>query len=152
MFRLAAQLFIWVQTLAQLANLRPWKKGQSGNSVGAARGYRHVLKRRARPSPEAMQKAIECMRDDAAPWLARLKAIEIILDRAWGAPDRRMLLDEESVTSITIDIVGPDGTEREWNQSAATSADAATANPLNSRELENALGTSWVARRSAPKQ
>ncbi len=94
-------------TLGQLANLRPWKKGQSGNSLGAARGYRRALKAARDASPEATQKAIECMQDDTAPWSARLKAIEIILHRAWGT-EGKVNLDVDRVTSLTIHIVRPD--------------------------------------------
>lgn len=46
--------------------------------MGAARGYQRVLKAGRGASPEAMQKAVECMSNDAAQWLAPPKAIEII--------------------------------------------------------------------------
>lgn len=50
-----------------------------------------------------MQKAIQCMRDDTAEWSARLRAIEIILDRAWGT-EGKINLDLERVTNLTITI------------------------------------------------
>jgi hypothetical protein len=34
-----------------------------------------------------MEKAIHCVRDESATWSERLKAIAMILDRAWGAAD-----------------------------------------------------------------
>lgn len=64
-----------------------------------------MLKAAREASPEAMQKAIQCMRDDTAEWSARLRAIEIILDRAWGHEARIDLdLTAERVTEITIVI------------------------------------------------
>jgi hypothetical protein len=59
-----------------------------------------VLKAAREASPEDME---ERMRDDAAPWLARLKAIEIMLDRGWGT-DPKSNLDRDSVGSITSHI------------------------------------------------
>ena len=89
-----------------LANLQPWQKGQSGNERGRKRGYARILSASRNASPEAIEKAIQCMRDETAPWNNRLKAIEIILDRAWGAPDQSLKLDAgESVNSITLNIV-----------------------------------------------
>jgi len=93
-------------TEASLANLRPYQKGQSGNERGRNRGYARILSASRKASPEAIEKAIECMRDVTAPWNNRLKAIEIILDRAWGAPDQSLKLDAgDSVNSITLNIV-----------------------------------------------
>jgi hypothetical protein len=92
---------------ASLANLKaPWQKGQSANERGRTRGYARILHASRKASPEAIEKAIECMRDETAPWNNRLKAVEIILDRAWGAPDQSLKLDAgESVNSITLNIV-----------------------------------------------
>jgi hypothetical protein len=88
---------------ASLANLKaPWQKGQSANERGRTRGYARILHASRKASPEAIEKAIECMRDETAPWNNRLKAVEIILDRAWGAPDQHMQLDGADGSPIVI--------------------------------------------------
>lgn len=89
--------------LAARVTAPAWQRGQSGNVRGANKGYRRVLKAAREASPEAMQKAIQCMRDDTAEWSARLRAIEIILDRAWGT-EGKINLDLERVTNLTITI------------------------------------------------
>jgi hypothetical protein len=78
----------WARTIA----LRDYR-------VGVARGYRRVLKAARKASPEVIQKAIEFMRDDAAPWQARLNAVEIVLDRGWRT-DPETDVDRDSVGSI----------------------------------------------------
>lgn len=37
-------------------------------------------------APEALEAIVELMRDENAPWAVRVRAIEIILDRALGKP------------------------------------------------------------------
>jgi hypothetical protein len=102
---------------ASLANLRaPWKPGQSGNKGARPTGYKRVLAAARQASPEAMEKAIECMRDPLAPWAQRLKAIEIILDRAWGAPDQRLQLDAaDGINTLRIEFVAPGAVQEAAN-------------------------------------
>jgi hypothetical protein len=85
------------------AGLRaPWQPGQSGNELGAHRGYRRVLASARKASPEAIERAIQCMRDDAAPWPSRLAAIALILERAWGKPKEHLSLDGAAGANIVI--------------------------------------------------
>ena len=55
-----------------------------------------------------MQTIVECMQDPNAPWPTRIKACELILERAWGKPDQRALRNEEGISSLTIKFVAPD--------------------------------------------
>jgi len=98
------------------ATLRPpWKRGQSGNARGANRGYRRTLKAAREASPEAMETIIACMRDTSAPWPARVRAAELVIERAWGAPNQALRLEaaDEGTKCIEIKFVSPDGTERD---------------------------------------
>lgn len=91
-----------------LANLRPappWQPGKSGNSRGSSRAYRRVLRAAREASPEAIDKLIECMRDTTADWHQRIRACDIILDRAWGSEARIDVdLNADKVNQITIVI------------------------------------------------
>ena len=92
-------------TPAQLANLRPWRPEQH-------RSYKRVPAEARKASPETMQTAIKRMRDPEAPWPARLKACETILDRTQGAPDKVLQTDRENgaagTSTLRIEIVDPD--------------------------------------------
>ena len=52
------------------------------------------------------------MRDPEAPWPARLKACEMILDRAHDAPDKLLQTDRENAaagtSTLRIEIIDPD--------------------------------------------
>src|SRR4051812_28260842 len=100
---------------ASLANLRPFPRGKSGFAGQQPRGYRVTLTAARKASPEAMQTVIECMQDPNAPWPARIKACELILERAWGKPEQRVLRNEEGISSFTIKFVAPDGSERQYD-------------------------------------
>jgi len=97
-------------TPAQLANLRPRRPEQH-------RSYKRVLAEARKASPETMQTAIKCMRDPEASWPARLKACEMILDRAHGAPDKLLQTDRENgaagTSALRIEIVDPDRHQNE---------------------------------------
>jgi hypothetical protein len=114
----------------QLASLHPpWKTGRSAGARGVTRACRCVFE----AAHEAIKKAAECMRDCAAPWLAQLKAIELIRDRAWGTNGSARAARGGHRQLGHYHVVGPDG--REWN-GAGASPDIAAANSPNIRELE----------------
>jgi hypothetical protein len=93
-----------------LSNLRqPWNRGECGNKDGRPRKYHEVLRLARANSIDAIRLLAKCMRDEKAPWPARIRAIELILDRAWGAPDQRLQLDGDGITSLAIKFVGPSG-------------------------------------------
>lgn len=91
---------------ASLANLQPpYQPGQSGNTRGMLRGYRRVLSESRKLSLEALQTITTCMRSEDAPWPSRLRAAEVILDRAWGEPDKHVQLDgSTAVAAIAVHI------------------------------------------------
>ena len=62
-----------------------------------------VLRAARDASPEAMEKLIRCMRDETADWNARIRACNIILDRAWGS-EAKVEIDTDRVQGITIII------------------------------------------------
>jgi hypothetical protein len=95
-------------TPAQVANLRPWKKGESGNTHGRPRDYYTVLKLARANTPAAIGILVKCMHDDEAPWQARVAAVNVLLDRAWGRPkDGQQVDDREKITQITIVVERP---------------------------------------------
>jgi hypothetical protein len=110
---------------ASLANLRPpWQPGRSANTVGA-KGYRRVLATARKASPEAMEAAVECMRDTEASWRERLAAIQMILDRAWGKPKEQF--DFTGVDGANIMIVtGVPRPEGQQDTNVSTHTDAYT--------------------------
>jgi hypothetical protein len=98
---------------ASLANLREhaYQPGQSGNVRGMQRGYRRVLSESRRLSLEALQTITTCMRSEDAPWPSRLRAAEVILDRAWGEPDQHVSVDGQGIALLRVEFVSidPDG-------------------------------------------
>jgi hypothetical protein len=77
---------------ASLANLRPWKPGQSGNPTGIqGEGYREVLRLARDAAPEAARRLIELTRSPDER--ISLVASQAVLERAYGKP-REMVADE----------------------------------------------------------
>ena len=90
-----------------VANLQtPWQPGQSANARGVTRGYRRVLSACRNASPEAVEVAIKCMRDETASWHERLKAIAFIVDRAYGAPDQKLNIDGSGIALLRVEFIG----------------------------------------------
>lgn len=99
------------QALRNTTGLRPaWQPGQSGNELGAHRGYRRVLALARKNSPEAMEAIIACMRDPDASWRERLTAATVILDRAWGKPKEQFSFEGADGANILI-VTGVPRTE-----------------------------------------
>jgi hypothetical protein len=68
---------------------KPFPKGVSGNPGGRPKETPEMkqMKEVARKrSIEAIEIAVEIMNDEKAKATDRLKAVDIILDRAWGRP------------------------------------------------------------------
>jgi hypothetical protein len=78
-----------------LANLRPWRPGQTGNPSGRPRG----LERLAREHTEAALNAlVEALSDEDTR--NRITAAGMILDRGWGKPVQE--LAGESPDGVTF--------------------------------------------------
>lgn len=59
-------------------------KGQSGNPGGRAKEYRDVVSLARQATQAAVYTLMEIMRDPEKKESARVRAAEILLDRAWG--------------------------------------------------------------------
>jgi hypothetical protein len=87
-----------------------WIKGQSGNPGGRPRIMRDVQALARQYSGQAVRTLGELMRSEATPPGVRVRAAELLLDRAWGRPlqasvstnlDVRQLSDEELIAIIS---------------------------------------------------
>jgi hypothetical protein len=82
---------------AQLANLRP---AQPGNKLGAQSKFALTALRRCRKlSPESVNILAKLMRDETEPSAIRLRAAEIILNKALPSPKVRD--DSDTTTEAT---------------------------------------------------
>src|SRR5215831_16014369 len=69
------------------ANLRPFQKGQSGNPSGRGKTPPDVREMSRGLTKEAIGCLATVMRNPKALPAARVRAAEVILDRAWGRPE-----------------------------------------------------------------
>lgn len=65
-------------------NLRPFKKGQSGNPGGMRKQDKHVRELARERTAEAITALVECLAD--ASGSVRVAAAEALLSRGWGRP------------------------------------------------------------------
>ena len=77
-------------------NLKPWKKGQSGNPKGRAKIPEEVRELARCYTQEAIEAQVSVMRDTEAPPAARVSAAENILNRAWGKPESNLTINAGS--------------------------------------------------------
>jgi hypothetical protein len=66
-----------------VANLRPWKPGQSGNPAGRPKGIAATVKERVQPE-ELVDILLEVARDPKAKPSERVAAVDKLADRGWG--------------------------------------------------------------------
>src|SRR6516225_2433879 len=69
------------------ASLRPFQKGQSGNPGGRLKIPPDVKEMARGLTKDAITCLAGVMRNPKAPSAARVRAAEVILDRAWGRPE-----------------------------------------------------------------
>ena len=75
-----------------------WKPGQSGNPSGRKPVNREVEEAAAKIGVEGIEALGEIMRNKDAPAIARVRAVEIILNRGFGMPRQQI-----DVTTTVID-------------------------------------------------
>ncbi len=89
----------------QMAGLRPWKKGQSGNPGGRAKTHKTRMKNLAeRRSYKAMQTICDIAADPNAPAGTRLAAANDILCWAYGKPEVQANIKADVKVSATSEI------------------------------------------------
>ncbi|BCZ75897.1 hypothetical protein [Acetobacter phage phiAX1] len=75
------------------ANLKPFKKGQSGNPSGLPKDIREVIALARSHTVTAIQALAEIAGSAASPESARVSAANALLDRAWGKPKDTVALE-----------------------------------------------------------
>ena len=76
------------------SNLKPWKKGESGNPAGCNKTVFEAITFARPKSKEALRVALTLMMDETVRAQDRLKACEIILERGLGkAPQLNLNVD-----------------------------------------------------------
>lgn len=77
---------------------RPFVKGQSGNPSGRPKMPKEVKEAFKAASPEALKTLKKILTDPAAKDSDRIRAAEIILDRAYGKPAQAVDITTDTVT------------------------------------------------------
>lgn len=90
-------------TPKQLANLKPFKKGESGNPNGKPALYPGFLKAMRERSPKAIELIDEALNSEDA-WRQQW-AVQQVLDRAWGKAPQAITGEggEGGVVFVAID-------------------------------------------------
>jgi hypothetical protein len=79
-------------------NLKPFKPGQSGNPAGRPKMPKDLKEAFKAASPKALEILKKILADPAAKDNDRLRAAEIILDRAYGKPAQAVDITTDAVT------------------------------------------------------
>lgn len=79
-----------------------FKPGQSGNPAGRPKMDQNVRELAKAESVDAIRELSAIMRDEKAPYLARIQACNSILDRAWGKPVQHT---ENANLNLSIDSI-----------------------------------------------
>ena len=91
------------QAPKRTATRTSWKPGQSGNPGGRPKAVGHVRDLAREHTKEAIETLVDIMRNGDKD-VARARAAEVLLDRAWGRAPQAM------------EISGPQGGPVEWKQ------------------------------------
>ncbi len=79
-------------------NLKPFKPGQSGNPAGRPKMPKEVKEAFRKATPEAVKILKQILLNPEARDTDRLRAAEIILDRAYGKPAQAVDITTDTVT------------------------------------------------------
>lgn len=83
-------------------NLRPFRKGQSGNPGGRPKLPRTIVELARERTEEAMRTLIDIAGYEKAPPGARVSAASAILDRGWGKAQQSIDLDLRERSSVSV--------------------------------------------------
>ena len=95
-----------------IENLKPFKPGQSGNPNGRPVTPAHVKEAFRAHTMEAKDTLLEIMRDKEAKSGDRVRAADIILNRAWGTPEQSVAVSG-SMAAIDVDTSKLDKTTQD---------------------------------------
>ena len=80
------------------------------NDGGRPKKYHQVLHVARLAGPEAVKTLARCMRDETAPWPVRVLAANSLLDRGFGKPKERVVLETPTGAALLrIEIVDTNG-------------------------------------------
>lgn len=68
----------------RIANLRPFKPGESGNPSGLSKNHFKIVDEAQRQAEKALRALVKVLDDDEAPPAAKIAAANSVLDRAYG--------------------------------------------------------------------
>jgi hypothetical protein len=83
-----------------LANLKPWKAGQSGNPSGRSKDVVELMRLARKKCTKAINVCVEILEDQSVPAVVRLDAAKILLERGMGKPPQPIALEESPQASI----------------------------------------------------
>jgi hypothetical protein len=98
---------------AQLANLRPWRPGAAPKGGRRSVDVDRAIRLARKYSPQAVEFIASVMLDPEQPTALRLKAAEVIIDKAIpkSAGSGAMNLDAKGITNLRVEFVS--GNQRE---------------------------------------
>lgn len=83
-------------TMSRLANLKPWKPGESGNPGGRPKQVVTLTELARTHTKAAVETLVAIMQDPNEAGASRVTAANSILDRAWGKPMQMVLANTEA--------------------------------------------------------
>lgn len=90
---------------ARVKNLRPFKKGQSGNPGGRPKGIVTLVRESTKDGAELVEFHLGLMRDVGAAMTERLKAAAWLADRGFGKAVEEVKMTTEGKTESVIRYV-----------------------------------------------